>query len=293
LLNVEAKDKNGDDRAWSGAINLNSPGLPGWEFSMRSLLISAFLVVGWPLAPPGFGQSVEEDERESVQAEGKPAKAGPDLDRVARTIVERTNAFRKKEGRPEVKMDPKLVETARYFAGYMARTDEYGHKADGKRPAERAEKHGYDYCLISENIAYVFDSRGYTAEKMIDQFVTGWKESPGHRKNMLDPDVTETGVAVARSEKTGYYYAVQMFGRPKSQAIEFRIDNQSGETVEYKIGEKSFTLPPRYVRTHTRCRSSELTFRWPGDAGTATVKPTAGDRLVVRKSDKGYDVVKE
>ncbi len=259
---------------------------------MRSLLISAFLVIGWPLAPAGFSQAVEENERESVQVEGKPAKAGPDLDRVARTIVERTNAFRKEEGRPEVKMDPKLVETARYFAGYMARTDEYGHKADGKRPAERAEKHGYDYCLISENIAYVFDSRGYTAEKMTDQFVTGWKESPGHRKNMLDPDVTETGVAVARSEKTGYYYAVQMFGRPKSRAIEFKIDNRSGEAVTYAIGDRTFELPPRVIRTHTRCRPAGVQFRWPG-GGEASVTPATGDRFVVTRDGGRFAVKKE
>ncbi len=41
------------------------------------------------------------------------------------------------------------------------------------------------------------------------------------RKNMLAPEVTETGVAVARSGKTGRYYAVQMFGRP-------RVNGRSG-----------------------------------------------------------------
>jgi hypothetical protein len=174
----------------------------------------------------------------------------------------------------------------------MARTDEYSHTADGSRPAERAKKHGYYYCLVSENIANAFDSRGFTAEKLAGRFVTGWKESPGHRKNMLDPDVTEIGVWVARSEGSGYYYAVQMFGRPKSQAIEFKIDNRSGETIEYTIGEESFTLPPRYVRTHTRCRPPELTFRWPGDAGTEAVKPQTGDRFVVRKDDKGFRVTR-
>ena len=44
---------------------------------------------------------------------------------------------------------------------------------------------------------------------------------------MLDADATETGISVARSEHTGYYYAVQMFGRPKSDAIEFQISNRS------------------------------------------------------------------
>jgi hypothetical protein len=33
---------------------------------------------------------------------------------------------------------------------------------------------------------------------------------------MLDPDVREIGVGVARSNKTGRYYAVEDFGRPLS-----------------------------------------------------------------------------
>lgn len=111
---------------------------------------------------------------------------------------------------------------------------------------------------------------------------------------MLDPDVTETGAAVARSDKSGYYYAVQMFGRPKSAAVEFKIDNRAGGTVEYAIGEQAFTLPPRYVRTHTRCRPAELTFRWPGEKATpTTVKPAAGDRLVVTRDGGEYRVAKE
>ena len=75
---------------------------------------------------------------------------------------------------------------------------------------------------------------------------------------------SETGVAVSRSEKTGHYYAVQLFGRPKSDAIEFQVKNQSGETVSYTIGDRSFDLTPRMIRTHTHCRPAELKFTWPG-----------------------------
>lgn len=38
--------------------------------------------------------------------------------------------------------NPKLTQTAQYFANYMARTNKYGHTADGSRPGERARKHG-------------------------------------------------------------------------------------------------------------------------------------------------------
>ena len=258
-------------------------------------LVAVLFAVWYPvLIPAARGQSGEtHDHATETIAVPEVPDTGPraDPDRVAAAIVDRTNEFRKKEGRPLVAANAELTETARYFAGYMAKEDKYGHTADGNRPADRAKEHGYQYCVVLENIAYAFDSRGFPADELTGTFVTGWKESPGHRKNMLDPDVTETGVAVARSEKTGHYYAVQMFGRPKSAAIEFRIDNRSGAEFGYTIGEEKFTLPPRYVRTHTRCRPAEVKFRWPGDKPEpTTVKPTAGDRLVVTRDGGEFRV---
>ena len=111
---------------------------------------------------------------------------------------------------------------------------------------------------------------------------------------MLDADVTETGVAVARSEETGYYYAVQMFGRPKSKAFEFKVTNQSDAAVEYVIGDRAFQLPPGLTRTHQRCRPSEVTFRWPGAEGEArVVQPSNGDRFVVLKEQETFRLKKE
>ena len=80
--------------------------------------------------------------------------------------------------------------------------------------AERARRHGYAWCFIAENIAYQYDSRGFATESLAHGIVEGWKKSAGHRRNLLAREATHTGVAVARSEKTGYYYAVQLFGRP-------------------------------------------------------------------------------
>jgi uncharacterized protein YkwD len=251
---------------------------------MRNFTLSLMLTLAWLTPQAARGQSVEEDNRERTKSPAAARAKGdnsPDLAEVVKLVVARTNEFRKAEGRPEVKVNQELTATARYFADYMARTGEYGHRADGRRPADRAEKHGYEYCLISENIAYVFDPAGFTTEGLAGKFVTGWKESPGHRENMLDPDVTETGVAVAQSDETGYYYAVQMFGRPQADRIEFEIANESPEEVSYTIGDRTFTLPPRYTRTHSQCRPPEVTMDWPGEQEPATVRPANGDRYTI------------
>lgn len=255
-----------------------------------------FVTAGLMLPATAQAQAVEEDETEVLVPKTK-AKAPanrPDLSAAAKLIIRQTNDFREGEKLPKVEVNAKLGETARYFADFMARTDKYGHTADGKRPADRAKKHGYDYCLVSENIAYQYNSAGFTTAQLAREFFEGWKHSPGYRKNMLDPDVTETGVAVARSEETGYYYAVQMFGRPKSKAIEFAITNESEDTVEYKIGDRTFPLPPRLIRTHQRCRPSEVTFRWPGAEGEArVVQPSNGDRFVVVGEKGTFKLKKE
>ena len=144
------------------------------------------------------------------------AHAKVDADRVERLVVEQTNDFRKANGLEAARPDAALRRTAEAFAAYMARTDRYGHEADGRTPGERARREGYDWCRVSENISYQWSSHDFETGELARRLVEGWKASPGHRRNMLDGKVTETAVAVARSGKSGKYYAVQMFGRPRA-----------------------------------------------------------------------------
>jgi hypothetical protein len=195
-------------------------------------------------------------------------------------------------------VNDKLTAAAKGFAEYMARTLRYGHTADGSKPADRAAKQGYEYCLIAEKIAYAYKSTAFTAEDLAKQFVEGWEKSPGHRKNMLDRDVTETGVAVALNPESGYFFAVQVFGRPKSLAIEFRITDRSGDTVRYRVDDQTFDLPPRYSRMHQTCRTPEVTFPPPeGQAESAkpgpTIRPKNGERYAVEPGTGGVKISKE
>lgn len=246
------------------------------------------------LAPSAVqAQHADHDDTEVITPPRRvPPEAKADLATVAESIISRTNAFRKEQKRAKVEANRELTKAARNFADYMAKEDRFGHAANGSRPADRAKKHGYSYCIVLENIAYRYSAKDFESAALAEGFVQGWKDSPGHRRNMLDPDVTETAVAVARSEKTGYYYAVQLFGRPKSEAIEFRIDNRSEAEVAYQIGKTKFRLQPGYIRTHTRCRPEKVAFDLPGDKGKA-VKPANGDRYVVTGSEEAAEVKKE
>ena len=197
------------------------------------------------------------------------------LDGAERIVFEATNDFRREQGLESVKSNPALAKAAQEFADYMARTDRYAHNADGRQPADRARSKGYDYCLVSENIAFQFSSAGFRTAELASGFVNGWKKSPGHRKNMLEPAATDAAVAMAHSDKSGRYYAVQMFGRPKSERIEFRISNGTQQNVKYQLGDKAHSLRPREARTHWLCGPDDLTL------GEIKMRPGQGERLIV------------
>ncbi len=241
----------------------------------------------------GYGQTSENHVVEHLEASElgpyEPTKT-PDLKEAEQKIVAETNAFRQKEGREKVSVDATLQKTAEAFAAYMAKTDDYGHRADGKSSSQRASAQGYEFCIVSENIAYQFKTSGFTTDKLATNFVEGWKNSPGHRKNMLEPDVTQTGVAIAQSENTGVFYAVQLFGRPQSEKIAFRLLNKTEAEFKYQIGGEQFTLPPLYARKHTLCRPSKL--EWLPDMKADAekqkpreIKPKDGDEFQVQTEE--------
>ena len=209
-----------------------------------------------------------------------------DVGDAARRIVSVTNEIRRAEGRRDVAPDPALTAAARYFADYLARSDTYSHTADGRRHDERAAQHGYVACVVTENIAYQFRSEGFDGDALATEFVQGWARSPGHRKNMLGEDVTDTGVGVAQNSQTGYYYAVQMFGLPRTAMIEFSLGNRSSVDVSYTLGDRRLALAPGETRTHKQCGAVQFEFAH-GDAKPIVVTPRHGERYVVGNKGAG------
>ena len=279
-------------------VVLRMPGrLVRWACALGSFVVPAACTQGLQERDDAGSDrgGISEPAKPTHRTPSEPgAAASPDLPRVEELIVSHTNDFRAEQGRGKVKVNPKLRAAAEYFADYMARTNRYGHTADGRQASERAEQRGYAYCLVSENIAYQYSSAGFATGALADGFVTGWKESPGHRKNMLDPDLSETGVAVARSAK-GTFFAVQMFGRPKSMEVTFKVTNRAGVPLAYTLDGQSFPLPPRVTRTHTVCRPPKIRFDSGNDqgpdAGPNALSPRDGSHYVVSRDAGGRFVV--
>lgn len=214
---------------------------------------------------------------------------------VTRSLLQRTNALRAASGWTALHSEPRLAAAATRFASYMAETDRYGHEVDGRQPPERAKAQGYDHCLTAENIAYASSTRGFQAEELAQRLFDGWVNSPPHRRNLLDGDMTEVGMAVAQSPRSGRYYAVQLFGRPRSLVVRITLANRSRDTVHYELGGERYELKPNVVRTHDRCRRALLALTADGldELSAKPIAVTPGARYRIEDAGDGVRMRRE
>jgi uncharacterized protein YkwD len=210
-----------------------------------------------------------------------------------RRVLVLTNDLRKERGLQPVRSDSRLAQAAHDFAAYIAKTENLEHDADGSTPPDRAKKRGYNYCMIAENLASEYSSAGFTAEALASNIVRGWSESTSHRLNMLQPDVTEAGIAIASGPRSGEYYAVQMLGRLLSQVVKFRITNGTGETVRYQYRDRVLTLTPKQSRNHESCVNGDVRVEWPGKQQPSTARPKDGERYTIERSEGVYRLLQD
>ncbi|WP_108500874.1 CAP domain-containing protein [Paracoccus indicus] len=114
-----------------------------------------------------------------------------------------TNRARSAAGLPQVRANTLLAQVAADHACDMARRGQMTHRGSSTSgPAERVKARGYDTRITAENIAAgPFDTRRVLSE---------WQKSPGHRANILLPQVDEFGIgrAVSADGRTQYWAAV-------------------------------------------------------------------------------------
>jgi uncharacterized protein YkwD len=105
-------------------------------------------------------------------------------------MVQRINAFRHEEGLPAVRSSPDLDGIALAWARYLTPQGKLVHRSRDDM-VRQMSGHGWD--AFNENLFMA--SRDATPEAI----VAAWKGSPGHRRNLLDPDITWIGIGRART----------------------------------------------------------------------------------------------
>ena len=135
-----------------------------------------------------------------------------DLDIVSREMLAQVNAARKRAGLKPLRLSSVLAKAAQRHAEDMLSRGYFAHRSpSGTTVRERSKAAGYDWRAVGENIAF-----GQTS---VNEVVTTWLESPGHRKNILSPNFSELGLGLAMGRgQDGKYqvYWVQNFGTPQS-----------------------------------------------------------------------------
>ena len=128
------------------------------------------------------------------------------MDTITRKVIRLTNRERRREGLDKLSFNSRLQQAAQDHVEDMDRSGRYlGHdSSDGRELRDRIDAVDYDWSYIAENAA-----SGQASPK---RAVEAWMNSPGHRANILNPDITDIGVGYAIDDVSATPYWVQNFG---------------------------------------------------------------------------------
>lgn len=119
---------------------------------------------------------------------------GARLDKAA--AVSMITELRRGRGLPPVALDATLDRMAEEQASAMARSGKLSHSASAGSLQQRIARSGYRNGGTWENIGGGHDT-------LADAF-TGWRSSPPHLRNMLQPKATRMGIAAVKAPNSRY-----------------------------------------------------------------------------------------
>lgn len=112
----------------------------------------------------------------------------------ARVLV---NAYRAEKGLKPLKINTELTNAAKAHSRDLAKWDRISHfGSDGSNPWDRVKRAGYNAKLAAENVG--------TGQVTFEEVLKGWKDSPGHNKNLLLADAEHMGIALVQEPKTEF-----------------------------------------------------------------------------------------
>ncbi len=242
----------------------DSGGGSGFNGGMGSLdLNTGWLVVVCLLGLAAAGsRTVHAQTGERVP---QPAKA--------EQLFAMANETRAQEGRGRLQWDQALADAAMKHCMRMAAEGPISHRYGGEPDVStRASEAGAHFSLIEENIA-VGPTRAAIHQ--------GWLDSPGHRANLLNPDIDRIGVAVVAAQ--GVLFAVADYG----EAVPVLSPPQLESRVAGLLRNKGVAILRDTTDARAACRldhglpalagseSPQFVMRWQGP-DTDVLPPRAG-----------------
>ncbi|HUV69152.1 MAG TPA: CAP domain-containing protein [Terracidiphilus sp.] len=128
---------------------------------------------------------------------------GANIRTAAEQLFALANQARAQAGAGPLQWDPALAAAALAHCRRMVAEGPIAHRYGGELDlSSRAGQAGAHFGLIEENVAV-----GPTASMIHDE----WMNSPGHRSNLLNPEVDHVGIAVVAAR--GVLYSVADYSR--------------------------------------------------------------------------------
>lgn len=130
-----------------------------------------------------------------------PLKQG--IKSLEQQVIDLTNQKRSENGLSALRADWELSRVARYKSKDMANKGYFSHESPTYgSPFQMMSDFNVSYSRAAENIA--------AGQSTAQEVVNGWMDSPGHRKNILDANLTYIGVGYSEGGSYGHYWT-QMF----------------------------------------------------------------------------------
>ncbi|MDQ0300717.1 putative YkwD family protein [Salibacterium salarium] len=148
---------------------------------------------------PDENQESDNDREE----EGEGTNNENDATGMEEEVVTLTNAEREKEGLSPLKQDSNVAEVAQAKSEDMSNNDYFAHRSPNYgSPFDMLEDYNVEFTIAAENIAQ--------GQQTADQVVEGWMNSEGHRKNIMNPNLTHIGIGF---EENGKYWTQMFIGK--------------------------------------------------------------------------------
>jgi hypothetical protein len=147
---------------------------------------------------------------------------------AAEQLLALANQARAENGAGRLRWDPALTAAALKHCRRMAAEGPISHRYEGEADlASRTGQAGAHFNVIEENVAV-----GPSAAVIH----AGWMNSPGHRSNLLSPDVDHVGIAVVASRGVlyavaDYSHGVESMGAREAEARVAGLIKQSGVAI--------------------------------------------------------------
>jgi len=123
----------------------------------------------------------------------KAARIPSDLRKAERMMFQMINRSRRQAGLAELEYDERLAGVARAHSEDMRRNGFFAHVSPTQGDlTQRMKRAGIKARAFTENLSTNLD---------LGAAHQGLMDSPGHRKNILDPDATDVGVGIVRRDE--------------------------------------------------------------------------------------------